>query len=155
MIPGWFESPHSPLSNHPGIIKNGSVDLEIWPFLVCTVLQTILQRTLISRGGIIIIDGGAGFLGAVFLKDPKNRKPEFYKNETKCAIRTPKMMSKRVDFGLLHYIIIPNPSNHGFGPNLQKNRCPVLLKRPVFMKKHKFGTGTAIYDLQWWKLAPT
>ena len=25
MIPGWFESPESQLSNHPGIIKNGSV----------------------------------------------------------------------------------------------------------------------------------
>ena len=29
MVPGWFESPHSPLSNHPGIIKNGSVDLDM------------------------------------------------------------------------------------------------------------------------------
>ena len=30
MIPGWFESPESQLSNHPGIIENGSVYLEIW-----------------------------------------------------------------------------------------------------------------------------
>ena len=30
MIPGWFESPHSPLSNQPSIIKNDSVELGIW-----------------------------------------------------------------------------------------------------------------------------
>ena len=64
------------------------------------------------------IDGGAGFLGAVFLEDQKNRKPASYENEAKCTIRTPKMMSKRVDFGLLPYTIIANPSNNGFGPNL-------------------------------------
>ena len=36
MIPGWFESPESQLSNHPGIIENDSVYLEIWLCFVNT-----------------------------------------------------------------------------------------------------------------------
>ena len=42
MLPGWFESGDCGLSNLPGIIKRGSVEIEIWSFQVYTMLQTIL-----------------------------------------------------------------------------------------------------------------